>query len=401
VRKEKSDRPQAHQGSRQIQESKGLKLFHYRLGWKILAFLFLSQVVFADVAPISLTFFGMYGTPVQPLGLASSTTNGFGFDLLGEWNPSYYFSLGLSYEEVTFYDFANFTVPMVNLESRIFPLENGKKSFSPYVYGGVGLNTSSTGGPVQLKAGIGSRVSIANPIFFDIAAGSHWIQSPNAFQFVDIRAGLGCSIDFKPAPEKSPTPVMTPTPGSPTPLAQVSVTPTVTTTPTPIQTPEEISLEESPTPIPLIEAAPVTTIAGVKKYYKLGMRAFLARNYAMSFKYLKKSLSTKEIHGAAYYYAETYATLGVIYQFHSHKIKDHDLKALLCYKKALAIDPTTKSAKHYYKKLKAKVAAAAKKKHKALPAPTPTVSVSVDTGGSSASPPSNSIDTSGFSNAKP
>jgi hypothetical protein len=390
-----------------------LKLFHYRLGWKVLLFLFLSQVVFADVAPISLTFFGIYGSPVQPLGLAGSDPYAFGFDVLGEWNPSYYFSLGLSYEKLAFYDYADFSVPMVNFESRLFPFENGKKSFSPYIYGGAGLNTSSTGGPVQLKAGIGSRVSIANPIFFDIAVGSHWIQPPNAFQYVDVRAGIGCSVDFKTAPEKASTPVTTPTVastpvlGSPTPLVQVSVTPTIT--PTPVQTPEEISLEETPTPMPLILSAPVTTLKEVKRYYKLGMQAFLNRNYAMSFKYLKKSLSTKEIHGAAYYYAETYATLGVIYQFHSPKIKDHDVKALFCYKKALKIDPTTKSAKHYYKKLKAKVAAEAKKQHRhqasptpsTPPVPTPTLSISVDTGGSSSPALGNSINTGGLSNSKP
>jgi hypothetical protein len=41
----------------------------------------------------------------------------------------------------------------------------------------------------------------------------------------------------------------------------------------------------------------------------------------------------------------------------------------LNYKRALAIDPTTKSAKHYYKKLKAKVAAESKRKHKLKPKP--------------------------------
>lgn len=342
-------------------------------------------MAFADVSPLSLTFFGLYGSPVQPLSLASSTTNGFGFDALGEWNPSYYASLGISYEQVTFYDLTNFSLPMLNLETRFFPLENGKNKFSPYLYGGAGLNLSSTGGPVQLKAGIGSRVSIAGPIFFDVAAGSHWIQPPNSFQYVDVRAGLGWSLDFKPAPEKSPTPVMTPTPvgtaspGSPTPVAQVSV---VTATPTETQVPEEISLNEDQTPTPIvIETAPVTTIAGVKKYYKLGMQAFLDGNYALSFKLLRKSLASNEIHGAAYYYAETYATLGVIYQFHSHKVLDHDQKALFCYQKALAIDPTTKSARHYYKKLKAKVAAEARRKrrHKSQLVPTPTVAV--DTSG--------------------
>ncbi len=380
-----------------------MKLLHDRLGLKILAFLFLSQVVFADVAPISLTFFGLYGSPVQPAGLTSSTTYGFGLDALGEWNPSYYFSLGLSYEQVTFYSSSNFSVPMGNLEGRIFPFENGKNKFSPYLYGGAGLNLSSTGGPVQLKAGIGSRVSIAGPIFFDIAAGSHWIQPPDDFQYVDIRAGLSCSIDFKPASENTPTPVATPILGSPTPFVQASVTPNVTPIPTITQSPEEISLEESPTPTPMpqIESAPVTTIAGVKKYYKLGMNAFMAQNYKLAFKLLHKSLATKEIHGASYYYAETYATLGVIYEFHASTVKDHDKKALFCYQKALAIDPTTKSAKHYYKKLKAKVVAESRKKarHKSRPIPTPTVSA--DTSELSAPTPVSSVDTSGLSTTKP
>jgi hypothetical protein len=371
------------------------------VGWRVLVFLLLSQFAYADVPPISVSFFGMYGTPVQPLGLAGATANGYGLDVLGEWNPSDIASLGLSFEKIYFEDVSNFSVPMLNLEGRLFPFENGKNKFSPYLFGGAGLNLSSTGGPVQLKAGVGSRVSLIGPLFFDIAAGSHWIQPPNDFQYVDVRAGLSCFIDFKPASEKPSTPKATTTPGSPTPLVQASTTatitttPTVTETPTAAQSPEEINLEESPTatPIALIEAAPVTTLAGVKKYYKLGMKAFLDRNYALSFKLLKKSLAVKEIHGAKYYYAETYATLGVIYQFHSSKVKDHEQKALIYYKKALAIDPTTKSAKHYYKKLKAKLAAEAKKKPKHRPASSPTTPV-VPT-----STASISVDTSGLSNS--
>src|SRR5580658_3071484 len=107
------------------------------------------------------------------------------------------------------------------------------------------------------------------------------------------------------------------------------------------------------------------------------MKAFLDRNYALSFKLLKKSLAVKEIHGARYYYAETYATIGVIYQFHAHKVKDHDQNALLNYKKALAIDPHTKSAKAYYKKLKAKLAKQKKTMAKAEPTTTPSV-LSID-----------------------
>ncbi len=43
------------------------------------------------------------------------------------------------------------------------------------------------------------------------------------------------------------------------------------------------------------------------------------------------------------------------------EVKDHDQKALLNYKKALAIDPSTKSAKRFYKKLKSKLTAESRK----------------------------------------
>ncbi|HEY5038913.1 MAG TPA: tetratricopeptide repeat protein, partial [bacterium] len=167
------------------------------------------------------------------------------------------------------------------------------------------------------------------------------------------------------------------TPSRPAPVEAAAPASTATLPATPIPTVIPYSIP-SPTPTETLftlDSAPVTTLAGVKKYYRLGMNAFMIRNYPLSLKYLRKSLASKEVHGASYYYAETYATIGVIYQFHAPKIKDHDQKALINYKKALAIDPTTKSAKHYYKRLKAKVAKAskakAKPKRKTKPKPTP------------------------------
>ena len=332
-------------------------------GWKAVFLLLLAGPVLAEVQPISLTFFGLYGSPVQPLGLASSTTDILGFNVLGEWNPSDYASLGLGFEQATFYSNPGFNFSTANFEGRVFPFQNGKDKFSPYAYGGAGLVVSNGGGTL-LKAGLGSRVSFIGPLFLDFSAGSHWIVSPGNAQYVDFRAGLSYSIELNPKPTPTATPAPTATP-SPTVLPVVSL-PGQAPTPTPAA---PVTIFSAPQTI-FISQAPVTTLAQGKRYYKLGMKSFKAGDYKASFKYLKKSLELKERHKRAYYYAETYATLGVIYQFHARGMKDHLQKALDSYKKALAIDPTTKSAKHYYKPLKAQLAREAKMKAKAMPGPT-------------------------------
>lgn len=333
-------------------------------GWKLLFFIFVMGPAFADVSPFSLTFFGLYGSPVQPLGLASSLTDIVGFDVLGEWNASNYASLGLSFEQADFYSDPAFSFSTINIEGRVFPFQNEKEKFSPYLYGGAGLGVS-TGGGTLLKAGLGSRVSFIGSLFLDFTAGSHWIVSPANAQYVDFRAGLSYSFELKPPKEEKPAPTATAIPAVSTPKVQATVPMA-----SPVPTATQMSLEmATPTPMPVIFQAPVTTLAQSKKFYKIGMDAFLAGNYPLALKALKKSLTLKEKHKHPYKYAETYATIGVIYQFHAHKVKDHDKKALIYYKKALAIDPTTKSAKHYYKKLKAKLARESKHKPKPIPAP--------------------------------
>ena len=340
--------------------------------WIVVLICFSTNTVWADISPISLTLFGQYGEPVYPPALAVPAPNAFGFNILGEWNATSYCSFGLGFEQTTFYGAPDFTTSMLNFEGRAFPLENEKGKFSPYVYGGVGLNLASPAvwhGPVQLKAGIGSRIALIPPLFLDVAVGSHWIQPPNAFQYVDIRSGLSLSFGFKDKASAASKPAEKP-------LATTTPISTANSTPSPVGTPQ-IIWTPMPTPILEVQAAPVTTLAQVKKYYRLGMKAFGKRNYKLALKMLKRSLGVKEIHKAAYYYAETYATIGVIYQFHASKVKDHDLKALDNYKRALRIDPSTKSAKTYYKKLKAKVAKQNKAKAKVKPENTPLV-LSVD-----------------------
>ena len=45
----------------------------------------------------SLGYYQFYGTPLQPQALAQSTRDGLGFEVLGEFNPSYYVSVGLDF----------------------------------------------------------------------------------------------------------------------------------------------------------------------------------------------------------------------------------------------------------------------------------------------------------------
>ena len=123
--------------------------------WKVILIWSLTAVVWAEISPISLTLFGQYGEPVYPPALAVPDPNAFGFNILGEWNATSYCSFGLGFERTTFYGTPDFTTSMLNFEGRAFPLENEKGKFSPYVYGGVGLNLASSAawqGPVQLKA---------------------------------------------------------------------------------------------------------------------------------------------------------------------------------------------------------------------------------------------------------
>lgn len=348
------------------------KVWGVTTGLLLLALLGARSLSASEVSPLTISLFADYGTPVQPLGLSQNTIDTIGGEFLAEWNPASMASIGLGFETQAFYANPTFSLSTLNLEGRLFPWDNGRQKFSPYLFGGTGLNLSSYGGPIQLKAGLGSRVSLAGPVFLDVAVGSHWLTDPNSLQYVDARAGLSVFIDFKPQATPTPTPVPatpTPTVGSPIP------TPTAMPKPTATIGPEQvISLDEGvPTPTPVIDSKPVKTLAESKKFYKIGMDAFLAGNYPLALKALKKSLSLKEKHKHPYKYAETYATIGVIWQFHASKVKDHEKRALENYRAALKIDRRTKSARHYYPGLKAKLdkeARAAKKKAKPKSVPT-------------------------------
>lgn len=312
--------------------------------------------------PFSITYYELYGTPVAPLNYAQIDTNAVGFDILAEYNPSFYASVGLNYEKTKFLDGFNTTVSFLGLETRFFGAPNGKSTFAPYVYGGVGVGLNSGSGN-QLKAGLGSRIQLAGPyMLLDFSAGSNWLDS--GVQYLNLRGGLSLSFDFskvQPGPAATPIPPTAPsatpipaTPPSATPTAtavsaivNISVSPTSTSTP--LNT-ENSTIDTSVTSI-VTTMAPGSPESRVKIYYRTGMNAFGAHQYTTAIKNFKKAIAITDPSVPTYYHAESNAMLGVIYQFHLPTFTGHNKMAVKYYKRALRIDPQTKSAKKYLKML--------------------------------------------------
>ena len=347
-----------------------------------------------DPAPLSASIFMLYGTPVQPLSLGQSNTDGLGVDFLAEFQPTRYAAFGLGYETATFYGSQAFTAGSLNLEGRLFPFAGMRLPYDPYISGEAGVNLASGspsqwGGSTALKVGIGTKVQFVGPLFLDFAVESHWMgNSPDFFQYVDGRFGIDYAIGMQPSTPTTPTPVMTPT-------IALSVLPTAVRTPTVTPTPMTVSMTSTPTPVAVrrspspppsasvlvVENTPTPspnetgTHSRVKKLYLMGVKAFIAHKYSTAIADLKLAVSIKE-KIPDYYYAESYATIGVIYQFY-RPIPHHLKLALQNYKKAYVLDPDTPAVKKYYKKLKAKLekggtvsAAPRKKKREVRAEPT-------------------------------
>ncbi len=330
----------------------------------------------------SLTYYELYGTPVEPLNYAQIATDALGFDVLAEYNPSYYASFGLNFEKTSFYDGNNTTVSFLGLETRFFGTPNGKNPFSPYVYGGVGLGLNAGTGN-QFKAGLGSRIQFFPPIIFlDFSAGSNWLDS--GLQYLNFRGGLSFSFDLPKVeavstavPTVAKTPLITPA----VTVVDVLVSPTITATPfaTFTSTINSTAVETATSTVTVTSIStltPVLDVSRVKIYYIAGMKAFEAHRDLAAVTDFKKALSVNDPTAKYYYYAESNAMLGVIYQFRLTKVEGHNKLAVKYYKRALKIDPGTKSAKKFLRMLE--ITKPSGKKHVALKTPT-TVSTKTST----------------------
>ena len=79
-------------------------------------------------------------------------------------------------------------------------------------------------------------------------------------------------------------------------------------------------------------------------FYQKGVTAFKAGQNEKAAVYLKKAVAIKDPKVKYYYYAEAYATLGMIYHYRV-KTAGHLDQARQYYREALKIDPATAAAK--------------------------------------------------------
>jgi hypothetical protein len=100
-------------------------------------------------------------------------------------------------------------------------------------------------------------------------------------------------------------------------------------------------------------AADLSTKGTMKDHFRVGMKFFMKDQYDAAIPDLIAATMIVDPYTWNYWYAEAYATLGVIYEFHS---KDPNFKkmAYQYYSLALKRDPKTKSANYYIDGVKPK-----------------------------------------------
>jgi hypothetical protein len=100
-------------------------------------------------------------------------------------------------------------------------------------------------------------------------------------------------------------------------------------------------------------AADFSTKGKMKDHFRKGMKFFMKDQYDAAIPDLIASTMIVDPYTWNYWYAEAYATLGVIYEFHS-KEQNCQTMAYQYYLLALKRDPKTKSANYYIDRVRPK-----------------------------------------------
>jgi len=100
-------------------------------------------------------------------------------------------------------------------------------------------------------------------------------------------------------------------------------------------------------------AADLSTKGKMKDHFRKGMKFFMKDQYDAAIPDLIASTMIVDPYTWNYWYAEAYATLGVIYEFHS-KERNCEKMAYQYYLLALKRDPKTKSANYYIDRVRPK-----------------------------------------------
>jgi len=312
---------------------------------------------------------GLYDSPMKPLGKAGLLTDGFGFFFMPEAQFGPVFGLGCGFTSEYIYGKSGqaLRIGTVDFATRLRMPKNGKKA-QPYILADVGVNSlSKTGnhwiGSSRLSLGIGTRLPVALGLALDLGARQVWLfPKPDDLQYLSIECGMVSEFDFghhsdKATPNPTATVVTTPkivasvsSSPSPTSTATFSAKPSMpvfTVEPTLIRVRPTSTPFQTPTVVPLAPTATMVASeakARMLENYKKGIEAYKAKKYITATSYLKKAVIIQEVDTEYWYYAEAYAMLGAIYQYHRTD-PGHLETARRYYKAALKIDPRTTTAK--------------------------------------------------------
>ena len=163
-----------------------------------------------------------------------------------------------------------------------------------------------------------------------------------------ILADVEIDLDDLSKPTPVPTVKSVPTPKT------ILPQPTIVTAP--VRQPT-VFLQPAPSPVvggkveapaePAPTAVVVSGILKMKDIYNAGIKAYKDMDYDQAIRYLTEAVKKNDPYTPKFYYAEAYATLGVIYQFHII----HFDKAYEYYRLALKYEKNNRTAKKHIKEV--------------------------------------------------
>lgn len=186
-----------------------------------------------------------------------------------------------------------------------------------------------------------------NALLTAFFAASFILWGPCAKTWGDEEINIDEAAQPTPAPAVSQKPPMPP--------AQTQ--PAAVPTPTPASSSEDIQMDESgqaeTQTSPETASEPTTTalthgILKMKDVYEAGVNAYKDQDYDRAIRYWKKAVEMEDPYTEKFYYAEAYAMLGVIYQYHII----HYGRAYRYYAEALKYEPRNETARRHIKQVR-------------------------------------------------
>ncbi len=158
--------------------------------------------------------------------------------------------------------------------------------------------------------------------------------------FGDEEIDLGGSTAAAPATTAAPKPAPT---VAPAPAAQPSPTPA--SQEIEMEDENETTTQAAPQPTPTVFEVHGTV--KMKDIYDAGKAAYQEKDYERAIRYWKRAVGMKDPYTPKFYYAEAYAMMGVIYQYHIIHYGD----AYHCYAAALKYEKGNSTARRHIKQV--------------------------------------------------